>query len=197
MNKGFVIMAQNAEKTSYTDCAEKLSMSIKRVMPDASVSIVTNDRCDWSVFDHTIELPHSDLGGFANDWQVYEASPYDYTIKLEADMYIPRNIDHWWDVLKDRDVVLSSTIRNFKQQISDVRVYRRFIDDNDFWIKMSELNNEEAVKLKHKCYLDKKRMITKLKSLNNPSCKIITHIPRLNKHGNYSEIFYKDKEIVY
>ena len=124
-------MAQNTEKTSYTNCAEKLSMSIKRVMPDASVSIVTNDRCDWSVFDHTIELPHSDLGGFANDWQVYEASPYDYTIKLEADMYIPRNIDHWWDVLKDRDVVVSSTIRNFKQQISDVRVYRRFIDDND------------------------------------------------------------------
>ena len=73
----------------------------------------------------------------------------------------------------------------------------KFIDHNNFWIKMSELNNEEAVKLKHKCYLDKKRMITKLKSLNNPSCKIITHIPRLNKHGNYSEIFYEDKEIVY
>ena len=124
-------MAQNTEKISYTDCAEKLSMSIKRVMPDASVSIITNDRCDWSVFDHTIELPHGDLGGFANDWQVYEASPYDYTIKLEADMYIPRNIDHWWDVLKDRDVVVSSTIRNFMQQISDVRVYRRFIDDNN------------------------------------------------------------------
>jgi len=61
---------------------------------------------------------------------VYEASPYDYTIKLEADMYIPRNIDHWWDVLKDRDVVVSSTIRNFKQEISDIRFYRRFIDDN-------------------------------------------------------------------
>jgi hypothetical protein len=111
-------------------------MSIKRVMPDASVSIVTNDRCDWSVFDHVIDLPHGDLAKnsdwkLINDWQVYEASPYDYTIKLEADMYIPRNIDHWWDVLKDRDVVVSSTIRNFKQQISDVRVYRRFIDDND------------------------------------------------------------------
>ena len=129
-------MAQNTEKTSYTDCAEKLAMSIKRVMPDAGVSIVTNDRCDWSVFDHVIDLPHGDLAKnsdwkLINDWQVYEASPYDYTIKLEADMYIPRNIDHWWDVLKDRDVVLSSTIRNFKQQISDVKVYRRFIDDND------------------------------------------------------------------
>ena len=120
MNKGFVIMAQDTETTSYTKCAETLRKSILRVMPNASITIITSDM-----------LPHGNLGGFANDWQVYEASPYDYTIKLEADMYIPRNIDHWWDVFKDRDVVVSSTIRNFKQEISDVRVYRRFIDDNN------------------------------------------------------------------
>lgn len=113
-------MAQDTETTSYTKCAETLKKSILRVMPDANVTIITTDM-----------LPHGDLGGFANDWQVYEASPYDYTIKLEADMYIPRNIEHWWDVLKDRDVVVSSTIRNFMQEISDVRVYRRFIDDNN------------------------------------------------------------------
>lgn len=120
MNKGFVIMAQDTEKTSYTKCAETLRKSILRVMPDANVTIITTDM-----------LPYGDLGGFANDWQVYEAGHYDYTIKLEADMYIPRNIDHWWDVLKHRDVVVSSTIRNFKQEISDVRVYRRFIEDNN------------------------------------------------------------------
>jgi len=120
VNKGFVIMAQDTETTSYTKCAETLKKSILRVMPDASITIITSDM-----------LPHGDLGGFANDWQVYEASPYDYTIKLEADMYIPRNIDHWWDVFKNRDVVVSSTIRNFMQEISDVRVYRRFIDDNN------------------------------------------------------------------
>ena len=113
-------MAQDTETTSYTKCAETLKKSILRVMPDANVTIITTDM-----------LPHGDLGGFANDWQVYEASPYDYTIKLEADMYIPRNIDHWWDVLKHRDIVVSSTIRNFMQEISDVRVYRRFIDDNN------------------------------------------------------------------
>ena len=113
-------MAQDTETTSYTKCAETLKKSILRVMPDASITIITSDM-----------LPHGDLGGFANDWQVYEASPYDYTIKLEADMYIPRNIDHWWDVLKHRDIVVSSTIRNFMQEISDVRVYRRFIDDNN------------------------------------------------------------------
>ena len=117
-------MAQDTESTSYTNCAETLKKSIHRVMPDANVTIITTDM-----------LPHGDLAKdsdwkLINDWQVYEASPYEYTIKLEADMYIPRNIDHWWNVLQDRDVVVSSTIRNFKQEISDIRFYRRFIDDN-------------------------------------------------------------------
>ena len=46
-------------------------------------------------------------------------------------MYIPRSIEHWWDILKDRDVVVSTHIRNFKQELSDVVAYRRFITDND------------------------------------------------------------------
>lgn len=125
MNKGFVIMAQNTSKINYTRCAEALSMSIKRVMPEANITIITSAM-----------LPYGDLAldsnwKLINDWQVYEASPYEYTIKLEADMYIPRNIEHWWDILKDRDVVVSTKIRNFKQEISNVRAYRGFIDDNE------------------------------------------------------------------
>lgn len=125
MTRGYVIMAQNTANVKYTHCAKVLEKSIKRVMPDANVTIIT-----------TSMLPHGDLAPkgdwkLANDWQVYEASPYDETIKLEADMYIPRSIEHWWDVLSQKDVVVCNTIRNFKQEISDVRVYRRFIDDNN------------------------------------------------------------------
>ena len=125
MTKGFVIMAQNTEKTDYVKCAEALEKSIKRVMPDANVTIVTTDM-----------LPHGDVAPdsdwkLANDWQVYEASPYDETIKLEADMFIPRSIDHWWDILSIQDVVVCDKIRNYKGDISDVRVYRKFIDDNN------------------------------------------------------------------
>ena len=117
-------MAQDTEKIRYTKCAEVLSKSIKRVMPEANITIITTDM-----------LPYGDLAidsdwKLINDWQVYEASPYDYTIKLEADMYIPRNIEHWWDILSNRDMVVSKTIRNYKQEISKVRFYRRFIDDN-------------------------------------------------------------------
>ena len=117
-------MAQNTQSTDYVKCAEVLSDSIKRVMPNSNVTIITTDMLPYGDL-----APNSDWK-LINDWQVYEASPYEYTIKLEADMYLPKSIDYWWDVLKDRDVVVSTTARNFKQEITPVRAYRRFIDDN-------------------------------------------------------------------
>lgn len=122
MDKGFVIMAQGDD---YVTCAKALELSIKRTMPDSNVTIVTTEM-----------LPYGDQAPdtfwkLQNDWQVYECSPYEYTIKLEADMYLPQSIDYYWDVLKDRDVVVSTSIRDFRQDISPVRYYRRFIDDNN------------------------------------------------------------------
>jgi hypothetical protein len=115
-NKGYVIMAQG---DMYVKCAKALELSIKNVMPDVNVTIITTDM-----------LPYGDLGGFFNDWQVYECSPYEYTIKLESDMYIPKSIDYWFDILKDRDVVVCTRIKNFMQEDSDVKFYRKFITDN-------------------------------------------------------------------
>jgi hypothetical protein len=43
VNKGFVIMAQDTEKTKYTKCAETLKKSIHRVMSNANVTIITTD----------------------------------------------------------------------------------------------------------------------------------------------------------
>jgi hypothetical protein len=125
MTRGFVIMAQDTKNVSYTKCANALEISIKRLMPDANVTIITTDM-----------LPHGDLAPdsdwkLINDWQVYEASPYDETIKLEADMFIPRDISHWWDILSLQDIVVCNKIRNFKGEVSTARGYRRFIDDNN------------------------------------------------------------------
>lgn len=138
MNKGFVILAENTVETDYVLCAVALAQSIKQVMPDASVTLISNSpyaKSKFKCFDNVVPLPYGDLDPtgtwkLVNDWQVYEASPYEYTIKLEADMILPKSIEYWWDILKDRDLVVSTTIRNFKQEISNIRAYRRFIDDN-------------------------------------------------------------------
>jgi len=136
MSHGFVVLAQNTESINYVKCAEILAKSIKRTMPHAHISLITDDVDDSLYFDNVIALPYGDLDPtgnwkLLNDWQVYEASPYDYTIKLEADLYLPQSIDFWWDVLKQKELVISSRIRNYKQEISNVRVYRRFLDDNN------------------------------------------------------------------
>lgn len=137
MDKGFVILAQDGKRMNqYELCAEALAKSIKRTMPDANVSIITDNKIkNTKLYDSVIPLPYGDKDptGYwklINDWQVYEASPYEYTIKLEADLYLPKSIEHWWNILKHRDLVVSTTIRDFKQDISPSRVYRRFIDDN-------------------------------------------------------------------
>jgi hypothetical protein len=94
-------------------------------MPDADVTIITTD-----MLPHGDQAPDSDWK-LINDWQVYEASPYDETIKLEADMFLPRSIEHWFDILSINDVTLCTKIRNYKGELSDTRVYRKFIDDNN------------------------------------------------------------------
>lgn len=135
MSRGYVILAQNTIDVDYVYCAEVLAMSIRHVMPNADITLITDDVDDSKYFDKVVALPYGDLAKdskwkLINDWQVYDASPYDETIKLEADMIIPRNIDYWWDVLKLKDVVVSTNIRDFKGNLSDCMVYRRFLENN-------------------------------------------------------------------
>jgi hypothetical protein len=114
-------MAQNTT-VDYLACAIELERSIKHVMPDSNVTIITD-------LPHGDQVPNSDWK-LHNDWQVYDASPYEYTIKLEADMFVPENIDYWWDILRGYDLVVSTHVRDYKGNISNVRSYRQFIDDN-------------------------------------------------------------------
>jgi hypothetical protein len=135
MTRGFIIVAENNATTDYVKCAEVLARSMKKVMPRCSITLLTDDK-PYTMnrdFDCIVHLaPQQDSGEYKilNDVQVYAMSPYDETIKIEADMVLPRSIEHWWEVLGQQDVVISTTIRNFKGEISDCRVYRRFIDDN-------------------------------------------------------------------
>ena len=107
-----------------------------------------------------------------------------------------------------RDIKIWSHCRRdyfYKWYFSDISMQKkkekikRFIDTNDFWIKTSGLSNEKAVQLKHRCFLDNKRMKEKLKdmSIKVYQCKFVTHVPILNKHGNFSEVYFNDQEIIY
>ena len=128
--RGYLIPAIDTESVDYLGCAIQLAKSIRQWHPDANISVISVKRCDNPVFDHVIPLPHGDQGGFANDWQCFEASPYRQTIKLEADMIAASPIDHWWTLFEKRDVVISQGCKDIFNKPSNNRTYRRLFDSN-------------------------------------------------------------------
>ena len=128
--RGYLIPAIDTESVDYLSCARQLARSIRQWHPNANISAITVKRCDDPVFDHVVPLPYGNLGGYANDWQCFAASPYRQTIKLEADMVIASPIDHWWDMLQHRDLVISTGARDFYDQPSTSRYYRKVFDVN-------------------------------------------------------------------
>jgi hypothetical protein len=70
------------------------------------------------------------LGGWANDWQMFQASPYRQTIKLEADMLAASPIDHWWTLFENKDVVISIGARTYYDRPAESRYYRKVFDNN-------------------------------------------------------------------
>ena len=128
--RGYVIPAIDAESVDYLRCAVQLAKSIRQWHPDANISVLSVKRCSDPVFDHVIPLPYGDLGGYANDWQVFHASPYRQTIKLEADMICASPIDHWWTLFERRDVVISQGARTFYNDPATSRFYRKIFDAN-------------------------------------------------------------------
>jgi len=129
--RGYLIPAIDTNSVDYLGCATQLAKSIRQWHPDANISVMSVKRCSDPVFDHVIPLPYGDLGGYANDWQVFHASPYRQTIKLEADMICAGPIDHWWTLFERRDVVVSQGARTFYDEPATSRYYRKIFDANN------------------------------------------------------------------
>lgn len=130
-----MIPAVNANGVDYISCAVKLAHSIKQWHPDAKICLLTDKEYNNEIFDYVKLLPFGDQDQdgtwkLSNDWQCFAASPFRQTIKLEADMICASHIDHWWTLFENRDVVISTGCRNFYDQPSDVRYYRKIFDIN-------------------------------------------------------------------
>lgn len=135
--KGFLTLAYNTDDVDYIELAYLQSMSIKKVMPHAKYAVVINplyknkipDKIN-KAFDYVIESQ-------ASDWpmelepELFWLTPFKETIKLESDLLMTRNIDHWWHALRLRNIVLSFNCRNIEDTIVIDSEYRKFWIDND------------------------------------------------------------------
>lgn len=131
IERGYLIPAIDTADVDYLSCAVQLAKSIRQWHPDANISVISTRRCSDPVFNHVLPLPYGDLGGFANDWQSFAASPYRQTIKLEADMIAASPVDHWWTLFEHRDVVVSQGCRTFYDTPATSRLYRKTFDTNN------------------------------------------------------------------
>jgi len=139
--QGFLTIAQNTD-VDYLRLAYVQAMSVKGVMPGSKYAVIVDDTTAEQVtdqhrkiFDYVITLPedHANLDQWklANEWQVFNLTPFKETIKLEADLLFTRAIEHWWTAFRLRDVVLSLGCRDYQNNISSNRAYRKVFDDND------------------------------------------------------------------
>lgn len=134
--QGFVVVAVNSDSTDYVACARQLAASLHAWNADAKVCLISDREHQAPEFDHQIQLPWGDQDSrkhwkLSNDWQVWNASPYRQTIKLEADMLICGPIDHWWSMCQHRDVCISTGARDFYDRPALSRFYRRTFDNNN------------------------------------------------------------------
>lgn len=141
--QGFVTFAQNTETVDYLELAYLQALNIKAtqknnryaVIVDAATKEKINER-HRTVFDYIIDLPvdnNSPTSNWklANEYQVFRLTPFKETVKLESDLLFTGSIDHWWHTFRLKDIVLSTGCRDYQGNVSEIRKYRQFFDDNN------------------------------------------------------------------
>lgn len=134
---GFLTVACNTDQTDYLQLAYLQALNIKRtqknnryaVVVDQATSLMVTEQ-HKEVFDYIIEAPAHTFGPYGTEAFLFELTPFKETIKLESDLLFTRSIDHWIAAFRLRDMVLSTGCRNYQQQLSGSRKYRKAFDDN-------------------------------------------------------------------
>ena len=133
--QGYLIPAVNTADVDYISCACRLAKSLRTWHPAAKICLLTDQPYESHLFDYVQLLPLGDMAvdtqwKLINDCQSGRASPFRETVKLEADMLVTSNIDHWWTMFRNRDVVISTGARDFYGNITTNRFYRKIFDQN-------------------------------------------------------------------
>ena len=134
--KGFITVACNTKDINYLENAYWLATSIKDTQKTNSISVITtkesvaNTELKYQKYFDNILLIENTTN-YNAETTVWHKSPYKQTIKVEADCIFPTSIDHWWEVLDQKDVVLTHKIMTYFNTIITNRSQRKLFDDNN------------------------------------------------------------------
>ena len=140
--QGFLTFAQNTDSVDYLKLAYVQAMNIKTLHPAAEYAVLVDAETSKlvtgkhrRVFDHVILItndnnPAESTWKLANEYQVFNLTPFKETIKLESDLLFTRNIDHWWSTFRLRDIVLSYNCKDYRGINNASQAYRQLFIDN-------------------------------------------------------------------
>lgn len=139
MSKGFFTIAQGDQ---YIRFAYALGLSLKLSQSKVSAlsigitpGTVVPDRYK-AAFDQIIEIPWGDHAAnsqwkLENEWKAIHMSPYDETVKLDADMLFLTDISEWWNILGKSDVVFATEASTYRNEKVESDYYRKVFTAND------------------------------------------------------------------
>lgn len=127
MPRGFIT---SAHTLSEYRSACGLAYSLKQSNPDADITLVTTLKdVETGPFNQVVAYPFTVKVNSIelNVWQLYWASPYDYTIYMSNGTVVNQNLDSQWDYLMDHhDICFGSQVLNFRNESClnyDHRIY--------------------------------------------------------------------------
>jgi len=143
MSKGYIVIAQNNATVDYLQQAYALALNLKLTQSEVNKLTVCVDKATKrlitdkhrQVFDCIVDIPWIDDAEnsdwkIQNKWKYYYMTPYDETVILDTDMIFPVDVSFWWDVLSERDVWASTSVRNFKNETVTNDYYRKVFTNN-------------------------------------------------------------------
>ncbi len=111
MSKGYVILSQG----NYHHMADLLADSIQATQ--SSIKDV-----------HIIKDLEGDI--VSNRTRVYELSPFDETVVLDADMIFLTDVSHWWNYMNKFPLLITNTVKTYRGNIVNFSPYRKTFNSN-------------------------------------------------------------------
>lgn len=124
-SRGYLTFAQQGERCDYLRAAYGLALSLKATQSQVthlSVLVTPGTKIPpryMQVFDEIIDIPWNDEASTSgwkleNEWKAFHATPYQETVKLDADMLFTQDIAKWWPMMSNRKVTACNSISTYR-----------------------------------------------------------------------------------
>jgi hypothetical protein len=132
MSKGYLLFAVDTDTIDYTRLAYACALSIKITQPEGynTVALVTNNlsKVKSGVFDTVIE--YTGPTGMDSRSRALDYTPYDETVLLDSDMIMLTDMSHYWDIVSDRDLFITTCAQTYRRQLVKYGYYREIFEKN-------------------------------------------------------------------